>query len=114
VCVEIATLLDYLRPRGKRQNKRARRRLSPKDARSSRAEHGATNMTATDPPNAAERKRARRLEIARRSYEALVAQDPNRAVTLCDEGGKVVARHDPLPEHDAPGIVYHGPTAGSL
>ena len=62
-------------------------------------------MTATDPPNAAERKRARRLEIARRLYEALLAQDPNRAITLCDGAGKVVTRHDPLPEHEAPEIA---------
>ena len=62
-------------------------------------------MTATDPPNAAEPKRSRRLEIARRLYEALLAQDPNRVITLCDDGGAVVARHDPLPEHDAPEIA---------
>jgi len=59
-------------------------------------------MTATDPPNAAERKRLRRLEIGRKLYDALVAQDPNRTITLCDAEGKVVAHHDPLPEHDAP------------
>jgi hypothetical protein len=69
-------------------------------------------MTASEIPNAVERKRARRLEIARRLYEALVAQDPNRGITLCDEAGKVVARHDPLPEHDAPEIasLTHVPT----
>ena len=66
---------------------------------------GATNMTATDPPNAAERRRVRRLEVARRLYEALLAQDPNRGITLCDESGKVVARHDPVPKHDAPEIA---------
>jgi hypothetical protein len=43
----------------------------------------------------------RRLAIARTLYQALVDQDPNRAITLCDEAGNVVARHDPLPEHDA-------------
>ena len=59
-------------------------------------------MTASETSNAEERKRARRHKVARRLYEALVAQDPNRAITLCDEAGKVVARHDPLPEHDAP------------
>ncbi len=66
---------------------------------------GATNMTASEIPNMVERKRARRHKIARRLYEALVAQDPNRAITLCDEAGKVVARHDPLPERDAPEIA---------
>jgi hypothetical protein len=34
----------------------------------------------------------RRLAIAHRLYEALVGQDPDRAITLC---GSVVARHDP-------------------
>jgi hypothetical protein len=29
-----------------------------------------------------------------------VAQDPNRAITLCDEAGNVQARHDPLPTDD--------------
>jgi hypothetical protein len=52
----------------------------------------------------AERKR-RRDKIARRLYEALLAQDANRAITLCDEAGNVVARHDPLPEHEAPKIA---------
>jgi hypothetical protein len=43
----------------------------------------------------------RRLAIARRLYQALVAQDPDRAITLCDVGGGVVARHDPLPEQSS-------------
>jgi hypothetical protein len=47
----------------------------------------------------------RRLAIARTLYQALVDQDPNRAITLRDEAGNVVARHDPLPEHDAPKIA---------
>jgi hypothetical protein len=29
-----------------------------------------------------------------------LAQDPNRAITLCDEAGNVKARHDPLPTDD--------------
>ena len=37
---------------------------------------------------------AERLEIARRLYNALVAQDPNRVIILCDSNGRVVARHD--------------------
>jgi hypothetical protein len=55
----------------------------------------------------------RRLVIARTIYQALVAQDPNRAITLCDEAGNVLARHDPLPEHDAPEIasLTHVPAA---
>jgi hypothetical protein len=54
----------------------------------------------------------RRLKIARTVYDALVAQDPDRQITLCDEAGNVLARHDPLPEHDAPEIALtHVPTA---
>jgi hypothetical protein len=41
---------------------------------------------------------AERLDIAHRLYEALIAQDPNRAITLCDGKGQVVARHYPTPE----------------
>jgi hypothetical protein len=42
--------------------------------------------------------RAQRLEIARRLYQALVAQDPDRVIILSDGTGKVVARHDLQPE----------------
>src|SRR5215472_6205891 len=38
----------------------------------------------------ADRKRAQRLEIARRLYQALVAQDPDRVIILCDCGGRVL------------------------
>ena len=63
------------------------------------------NMTASDTPNsAAERKRARRHKVARRLYEQLVAQNPNRVITLRDGAGRVVARHDLRPEQDAPEI----------
>jgi hypothetical protein len=41
---------------------------------------------------------AERLEIARRLYNALVAQDPNRVINLCTSNGRVVARHDLQPE----------------
>jgi hypothetical protein len=34
-----------------------------------------------------------RLDIAHRLYQALIAQDPDRAITLCDGEGRVVARH---------------------
>ena len=37
----------------------------------------------------------RRLAIAHRLYEALVGQDPDRAIILCNTSGKVVTRHDP-------------------
>jgi hypothetical protein len=39
----------------------------------------------------------RRRVIARRIFQTLVAQDPDRAVTLCDGNGGLVAQHDPLP-----------------
>jgi hypothetical protein len=52
-----------------------------------------------------ERKRAARLEIARRLYQALVAQDPDRLITLCDDSGRVLARHDPRPKQDDPEIA---------
>jgi hypothetical protein len=47
----------------------------------------------------------RRLAIARRLYQALAAQDPDRILTLRDGGGRVAARHDPRPEQDAPEIA---------
>ena len=63
------------------------------------------NMTVSHTPSsAAERKRPERLDIARGLYRALVAQDPERVITLCDGGGRVVARHDLRPEQDAPEI----------
>jgi hypothetical protein len=62
-------------------------------------------MIASQTPNsAAQRKRAERLDIARTLYHASAAQDPDRLIALCDGSGKVVARHDPRPEHDDPEI----------
>ena len=75
--------------------------------------HTTSSVAASDQSlSAADRKR-RRHKVARQLYEALVAQDPNRAITLCDEAGNVLARHDPLPEHDAPKIasLAHVPNA---
>jgi hypothetical protein len=57
------------------------------------------NMTDPDTPDA-RRKRAERLEIAHRVYRALVAQDPERVITLRDGRSRVVARHDLQPERD--------------
>jgi hypothetical protein len=71
-------------------------------------------MTGSDTSiSAAEQRRARRHKVAHRLYEQLVAQDPNRLIILRDSAGKEVARHNPLPEHDAPEIapVTHGSTA---
>jgi hypothetical protein len=42
----------------------------------------------------ADRKCAERLEVARRLYQALVAQDPDRVIVLRDSSGRVVAHHD--------------------
>jgi hypothetical protein len=49
-------------------------------------------------------EREERLDIARRLYQAFIAQDPNRAITLCDGEGRVVARHSPRPERSNPEI----------
>jgi hypothetical protein len=48
---------------------------------------------------------AERLEIARRLYRALVAQDPDRAIILRDTSGRVVARHDLGREQNDPEIA---------
>jgi hypothetical protein len=67
--------------------------------RSRTLEQRGGNSTVSHTPSIdPERNHAERLEIARRLYQALVAQDPDRAISLCDGGGKVVARHDPPPE----------------
>jgi hypothetical protein len=56
-------------------------------------------MTASDPPNpAAEQKSVERLDVARTVYDALVAQDAGRVITLCDVRGKLIARHEPRHE----------------
>ena len=47
----------------------------------------------------------RRHKVARRLYEALVAHDPDRVITLRDGRGKVVARHDLGLDGDAPEIA---------
>jgi hypothetical protein len=56
-------------------------------------------MTISKTPNSVAE---RRLAIARRLYSALVALDPDRAITLCDERGELIARHDPRPERGDP------------
>jgi hypothetical protein len=58
-----------------------------------------SSVTSSDRAYSAADRKRRRHKVARRLYEALVAQDPNRAITLCDEAGNVLARHDRLPEH---------------
>jgi len=47
----------------------------------------------------------RRLAIARRLYQAMVAKDADRVITLRDSSGRVVARHDPRPEQSADEIA---------
>jgi hypothetical protein len=46
----------------------------------------------------------RRLDIARRLHQALVAQNPDRAITLCDGDGRVLIFHDPRPERGNSGL----------
>ena len=55
--------------------------------------------------SAEERKHRARLEVARRLYQALMAQDPDRLITLRDSSGQVVTRHDPRPEQGDPEIA---------
>jgi hypothetical protein len=53
-------------------------------------------MTVSHTPNSsAERKLTVRLKIAARLYKALVAKNPDWAITLRDGGGRVVARNEP-------------------
>ena len=59
----------------------------------------------TPQPARADRTRTERLEIARRLYQALVAQDPNRVIILCTSAGKVLARHDLRHEQSDPEIA---------
>ena len=60
-------------------------------------------MTASDKPTSSvvEQKSAERLDVAHTVYHALVAQDADRVITLCDVRGKLIARHDPRPEESA-------------
>jgi hypothetical protein len=53
----------------------------------------------------AEQERAEQLEVARRLYRALAAQDANRLIILSDAYGKVVARHDLQPEPSDPSLA---------
>jgi len=70
------------------------------------SEQRGANMIIPQTPNSAEeRKRVARFEVARRLYQALVAQDPDRLITLRDGSGRVVARHDPRPDQDDPEIA---------
>jgi hypothetical protein len=57
------------------------------------------------PDSAEKQKRGAQLEVARRLYQALVARDPDRLITLRDGGGRVVARHDPRPKQGDPEIA---------
>ena len=43
----------------------------------------------------------KRLDIARRVYKALVAQDPDRLIMLCDARGCVLACNERRPKEDA-------------
>jgi hypothetical protein len=53
-------------------------------------------MTVSRTPNSsAERKLTVRLKIAARLYQALVAKNPDRVITLRDGTGRLVARNEP-------------------
>jgi hypothetical protein len=43
----------------------------------------------------------KRLDIARRVYKALVAQDPDRLIVLCDANGRALARNERRSNEDA-------------
>jgi hypothetical protein len=70
---------------------------------------GGANMIIPQTPNLAEKRKRVRFKVARRVYQALVAQDPDRLITLRDDDGRVVARHDPRPEEDDPEIASSRP-----
>jgi hypothetical protein len=44
----------------------------------------------------------KRLDIARRLHQALVAQDPDRVIILCDSSGQAVASHGLRPDQSHP------------
>jgi hypothetical protein len=67
-----------------------------------RSEYCLGNMTVSQTPSSVAE---RRLAIARRLYQALAVQDPDRVITLRDSSGRVVARYDPRPEQEAPEIA---------
>jgi hypothetical protein len=65
-------------------------------------------MTFSDAPSIdPNRRRSERLEIARKLYEALVAQDPDRVIILCDNDGRVVAQNELRSEQSAPSDAGH-------
>jgi hypothetical protein len=55
-------------------------------------------MSTPKPGGDADRKR---LDIARRLYQALVAQNPDRLIMLCDGRGRVLALSERRPKEDA-------------
>ena len=63
---------------------------------------GRANMIISSETKLGQGAKARSAKVARRLYRALVAQDPDRLITLRDGGGRVVARHDPRPEQGDP------------
>ena len=83
----------------------------PRRKEASRAKTVGRRMTISDETQLAAERKRRRHKVARRLYEQLVAQDPNRVITLCDDKGNVVDHHNPFPKHDAPEIA---PATASL
>jgi hypothetical protein len=45
------------------------------------------------------------LEIARKVHNALVAQDPDRVIILCDGNGRLFAGHDLPPKQSDPKVA---------
>jgi hypothetical protein len=60
---------------------------------------GAVGRMSTHTPGSNDDQK--RLDIARRLYQALVAQDPDRLITLCDGSGLVLARNERRRNEDA-------------
>ena len=65
------------------------------------------NMTVSKRSASAKRKRADRLDIARRLYWALVAQNPDRQITLRDGRARVLARSKKRSDEDAAEKARH-------
>jgi hypothetical protein len=60
---------------------------------------GAVGRMSTRTPNSNDDQK--RLDIARRLYQALVAQSPDRLIMLCDANGRMLARNERPPKEDA-------------
>ena len=72
-------------------------------------------MTVSDTPSIdPDRRRAERLEIAHKLYQALVAQDRDRVIMLSDGDGRVVAQNGPRTELGPQRMPHSGVTPHAL